>query len=271
MHSKHQFTMNQTEKQDTLKDIVNRESAASEEVKQNDIAALRAKIDTDRREIERLKDLNRKKKRTIIVLSVFLGLFAAVIAAMLINFLTYTGTNPNENTSTQTESVSQTPQSTDPVLDKANNNDPQAQLSVALRYFSGTDGFTQDKQQAVEWFIRSANNGNTKAMLLLGDCYTQGDGTEKDTRNAFKYYFMAARQDDKEGLYKVGKAYYYGTAVDKNTEKALFYLNKSASQGYDPAAKLIEIIKQDVSVQPSSTQNQTSSASAGTESTTTKQ
>lgn len=239
----------------SLKDIVSREDAASEEVKQNEIAALRERIEQDRQKIQQLNVSNRKKKTAIIWLSIFLGLFVILSGGMLANFLLYDGDFFAKNTDTFTETLSETATQQDEILTKAENNDSEAQYLMAKRYQNGTDGYEKDIQQAIEWFNRSANNQNINAMLDLADIYEQGIGTEKNNQSAFKYYFTAARLGDKQGLYKVGKFYYYGTGVDKDNDKALVYLNQSAQKDYQPAKALIEIIKQDI--QPSKPQSET--------------
>ena len=237
--------MSEKEKINTLKDIVLREDAASEEVKQNEIAVLRNKIEEKNRKIEYLEERNRRKKTAVIWLSILLGLVVVALCSVLIFAYTNNYRFSTDEISDDMQTSTETTVEQDQIENLANNNDDKAQLAMGQRYYSGADGYKQDKQQALEWFTRSANNGNTDAMKLLAVMYETGEGTEKNNQSAFKYYFMAARQGDKESLYKVGKCYYYGVAVDKNTEKALIYLDKAAAQSYQPAIALIDIIKQE--------------------------
>ncbi len=236
--------MDETNKTTTLKDIVSNEDATSENVKQSEIVTLRQKIDEKKDEIERLQIANQKKKTAIIWLSILLGL--CLIGYIVGGVYMYTNGfdfsfSPSD---TMTETLSETATTKDEILEKANKNDSQAQLLMAQRYYNGTEGYQVDKEQALEWFTRSANNGNLEAMKLLATMYETGDGTEKNLQSAFKYYFTATRQKDKEALYKVGKFYYYGTAVEQNTEKALLYLNQAAEQDYQPAKTLVNLIKE---------------------------
>jgi len=252
--------MNDTNKT-TLKDIVSNEDATSENVKQSEIATLRQKIDEKKKEIQQLQINNRKKKIAIIWLSIFLGLCLIGYCVEGVYMYTNGWDFSFSPSNTPTETLSQTPTSTDEILDKANNNDSQAQLLIAQRYYNGTEGYTMDKQQALEWFTRSANNGNLEAMKLLATMYETGDGIEKNLQSAFKYYFTASRQEDKEALYKVGKFYYYAIAVEQNTEKALFYLKQSAEQNYQPAVTLINLIKEQNNSTTTTKENNPSSTS----------
>ncbi|MBO6117064.1 MAG: sel1 repeat family protein [Bacteroidales bacterium] len=238
--------MGDLNKTETLKDIVNRESAASEEVKQNEIAAYRQIIENNRREIEALTAANKKKKAAVIWLSIILGLVLVGICVYTVLYNPFGLLDLNSENNIASQTLTETTSEEDTLQQAADKNDDKAQLALGQRYFSGTDGYKTDKVQAAEWFARSANNGNVTAMLLLAKMYETGEGIEKNNQSAFKYYFMAAREDDKEALYKTGKCYYYGNAVEKNTEKALFYLNKSASQNYTPAVTLINLIKEDI-------------------------
>lgn len=52
------------------------------------------------------------------------------------------------------------------------------------------------------------------------------------------------KKNDKEILYLVGKMYFYGINYEKNKNLGLTLLNKSASQGYKEATKLLNTIAQ---------------------------
>lgn len=233
--------MTDTKEKTTLADIVKSQDANSEEVKQNDIAKLRARIEEDRNTIEDLQRKNHTKKIAIIWLSIVLGLLVigcvvyycmCIIQPAQINSM-------ETNTETLVETITE-----DVVLKQANEGNAESQYTIAERYLNGTDNYEKDEQQAIEWYIRSATNGNVKSMLKLADYYSKAEEPKKDNKSAFKYYFLAAKNGNKEGLYNVGKAYYYGVGVEKNTEKAIMYLEKAAQQGLSIAQTLIAIIKE---------------------------
>lgn len=250
-------------KKESLKDIVLKEDATSEDIKQGEIAALKTKIEYHRRIIEDLQAKNHKKKIAIIWLSIVVGLLMTTAIGVAVDMCNLDGKYTSnlfgigniEQTTTQT--MTENYEHEDEIEKQASSNNSDAQYILAMRYYSGIDGYQEDKVQAMEWLTRSANNGNIKAMMFLAQMYEMGDGIEKNNQTAFKYYFTATRQEDKEALYKVGKYYYEGLGVDKNEEKAIIYLNKSADLNYSPAKALLDIIKQNNVHQQQNTETST--------------
>ncbi len=228
----------------SLKDLVKKESASSEETKQNEIAALRQKIEADKQEIERLKRNNNTKKVWIIVLGCIIVIGAGVAVYYYYMSRNSSSIMPITQTTTETLSESVTQDEQEQTQNKEIEN-PNAQYEMAKHYLNGTNGVAIDKDKAVYWLTKSADNGNTAAMITLGNMYEIGDAVEKSNKTAFRYYFTASRSEDKQALYKVGKFYYYGMGVDKNIEKATFYLRKSAQEDYQPAKALLDLIKKE--------------------------
>ena len=62
-------------------------------------------------------------------------------------------------------------------------------------YYNG-EGVTQDYEEAVEWFTKSAEQGLREAQHRLGNCYNKGKGVTKDYREAVKWLTKAAEQGD---------------------------------------------------------------------------
>ncbi|RIA84426.1 hypothetical protein C1645_832271, partial [Glomus cerebriforme] len=46
----------------------------------------------------------------------------------------------------------------------------------------------KDKNQAFEWYLKFANNGNSLAQYYLGNCFENSLGTTKNDEQAFKCY-----------------------------------------------------------------------------------
>ena len=55
-------------------------------------------------------------------------------------------------------------------------------------------GVDEDPQQAVEWFMKSARQGDPEAQYALGVCYNEGLGVERDVDEAREWYARAAEQ-----------------------------------------------------------------------------
>ena len=140
------------------------------------------------------------------------------------------------------------------------------QYNLANRYYDG-NGIEQDYSKAVEWYRKSAEQGNADAQRKLGDCYYNGDIVEKDIdeaekwytkaaeqqniysmrqvgiielgknnyEEAFKYFIKAAENGDAEAQNRAAVRYSNGQGVNKNMEKARYWWEKSANQGYEKA------------------------------------
>ena len=153
---------------------------------------------------------------------------------------------------------------------RAQQGDPDAQYSTALKYYYGRDinqnfqtaaywfreaaaqgharaqayigamylfGKTikQDKEQAIDWIQKSANQFEPIGMTLLGQMYLEGDGVKKDTQLAIHWLTQAAENEDPVAQIYLGQIYLYGNSVEKNLEKAFNWTNRAA-QYDDPVA-----------------------------------
>jgi hypothetical protein len=153
---------------------------------------------------------------------------------------------------------------------RAQQGDPNAQYSIALKHYYGRDveqnfqlsfywfreaavqghsraqaylgamllfGKTikHDKKQAVEWIMKSANSQEPFGMTLLGQIYLEGNGVEKNADMAVKWLTMAAELEDPVAQLCLGQMYLYGKGVDKDLELA-FQWTFRAGQFDDPVA-----------------------------------
>ncbi|GBB88415.1 hypothetical protein RclHR1_00150011 [Rhizophagus clarus] len=99
--------------------------------------------------------------------------------------------------------------------------------------------------KAFEWYSKSSEGGNIKAMYKLGILYECGYGVIKDKKKAFKWYLKSAKGGYKLALYKVGYCCYYGKCtfnvgnyyhdgkiIPKDEEKWFYWNRKAAINGY---------------------------------------
>ena len=61
-------------------------------------------------------------------------------------------------------------------------------------------GVQQDREKAVEWYRKAANQGDAAAQLNLGLSYYNGEGVEKNLNKALEWFEKAAKQGDKDAL-----------------------------------------------------------------------
>lgn len=73
--------------------------------------------------------------------------------------------------------------------------DHWAQYAVGFAFEFGTTG-EQNYKKAVEWYRKSAEQGNAWSQNRLGECYLNGNGTQKDLREAKKWFELASEQGD---------------------------------------------------------------------------
>jgi TPR repeat protein/serine/threonine protein kinase len=72
---------------------------------------------------------------------------------------------------------------------------PRAQMSLGQAFSSGHMGLPKDQAQAVQWFLKAAEQGDVAAMRLIAGQYHFGDGIQKSPSDAIRWYRKAAQLD----------------------------------------------------------------------------
>lgn len=81
-------------------------------------------------------------------------------------------------------------------------------------------------EEAVSWFRRAADNGNTEAMNWLGDCYILGNGVTKSEMEAVSWFRWAADKGNAGAMRRLGICYRNGWGVLKDQKQADYWFNK---------------------------------------------
>ena len=111
---------------------------------------------------------------------------------------------------------------------RAEPNDAEAQYKLGERYFQG-----KDKEEAVKWYRRAAEQGHAQAQGQLGYCYAFGEGVAEDEGEAVKWYKKAADQGGAGAQYRLGMHYHFdGQGVAKDAMEAVKWYRKAADQGH---------------------------------------
>ena len=108
----------------------------------------------------------------------------------------------------------------------AAKNDAVAQYNLGAWYLE-----QKDASKAVHWLGISANQGNKKAQVDLGEMFYKGDLIFQDYAKAAKYWQMAAEQGDVLAQYRIGLMYADGTGVTKNLNEARKWLYMATLHG----------------------------------------
>ena len=86
---------------------------------------------------------------------------------------------------------------------------------------------------ALSYFEDATREGNSDALVRMGELLYSGKGTEQDFSKAIWAFEMAIIIDANcDALRALGICYVDGDGVEKDVEKGLIYLNRSASQGH---------------------------------------
>lgn len=96
--------------------------------------------------------------------------------------------------------------------------------------------------ERVQNMINKANNGDVRAMEILGDCYLRGEGVKKDNAMAHKYYMNAAEGGSIPGRYMVGMDYLTGEGVQKSISSAKIHIEIAADAGLAKAQYILGLM-----------------------------
>lgn len=113
----------------------------------------------------------------------------------------------------------------------AESGNAQAQFNLGLRHEQGTNGVTQDADEAVRWYEKAAAQGHRDAIHNLAVMYFRGKGVAQDDRKAFYWFARNAEAGDGEAQFNLGVMYGAGRGTGKDVERARQWYEKAAAQG----------------------------------------
>ncbi|MBQ2885265.1 MAG: sel1 repeat family protein [Alphaproteobacteria bacterium] len=93
--------------------------------------------------------------------------------------------------------------------------DAKSQNQLGLIYEKGLDDIAIDKEEAVKWYQRAAEQGFPEALDNLGNCFYQGIGVSLNYKEAVKWYTKAAEQGYNISQNRLGNCYFHGKGVEK--------------------------------------------------------
>ena len=147
-------------------------------------------------------------------------------------------------------------------LQEATQGNSNAQYDVGSMYQNGR-GVKSDRSKAVEWYKKSAKQGNKQSVsrlglmranedrfgktltraekgdlesqYMLGNMYTKGIGVGTDNSKAIEWYEKSATQGYAKAEYNLGLIYYDGIGTKKNNATALKWFTRAAEQDHAAA------------------------------------
>lgn len=114
----------------------------------------------------------------------------------------------------------------------------------AAQYFYGYNllwgiGFEKNESKGVRYLRQSTEKGNSRAAVVLAECYMKGWGVDKDFDTAFSLLLKHAKENNRRGQYLLGLCYEEGAGVERNAEKAFEHYLISANLGYGLAKSTV--------------------------------
>ncbi|RHZ45478.1 hypothetical protein Glove_673g25 [Diversispora epigaea] len=88
------------------------------------------------------------------------------------------------------------------------------------------------RRQIFETYLKSAEQGNTTGFCKLGNCYLEGIGTEVDKSKGYNYCLESARRGNIVALHMLGRCYYNGDGVHRDVQKAFEYFMECTKFGF---------------------------------------
>jgi hypothetical protein len=92
-------------------------------------------------------------------------------------------------------------------------------------------GVLQDFTEAMKWYRKAAEQGDSSAQNTLGVMYRDGKGVPQDFTEAMKWYRKAAEQGNDFALADLGYMYEFGKGVERNLTVAESYYVKASELG----------------------------------------
>jgi hypothetical protein len=89
----------------------------------------------------------------------------------------------------------------------------------------------KDYGKALEWFTKSANQGDGYSMNQIGQMYRDGKGGEKNGEKALEWYTKAADRGNVDSMTYLGAAYLEGKGLKQNLGKAVKYCEMAFNSG----------------------------------------
>ena len=115
------------------------------------------------------------------------------------------------------------------------------------------NGFGTEKNltNAFNYYLQSAEKGNTKSQIKVATMFDEGIGTKKSLARAMVWYRVCAEREEVYALRRLGDIYLEGNIVEENLSEAAYWYEKAVKQNDTPSmACLAYILSCNKSVKP---------------------
>jgi len=111
----------------------------------------------------------------------------------------------------------------------AEEGDTRAMHMLGRRYIAGL-GIKEDRKKGFEWITKAAEKGNVFSMHTIGQAYLHGDTIERNVEKALYWLTKAVDNGCERSMYELGLAYLYDEGLEKDPEKARKLFEEVASK-----------------------------------------
>lgn len=113
-----------------------------------------------------------------------------------------------------------------PLFRAATCGNAYAQYNLALCLYNG-QGAAQDREHAIEWWMKAAEQGLPQAQYNLALCYATGQGVERNPQAAVLWWKKAADLGMQDAAYNLALCFHTGFGTGKDDSLARYYFQKA--------------------------------------------
>lgn len=120
--------------------------------------------------------------------------------------------------------------------------DAQAQFAVG-EMLRGGRGTRRDREEAIVWTRRAAEQGHSAAQCNLGIALFRGWGAPPDPQAAIDWWLQAAINENAYAMFNIGYVLAKGRYVKRDLVRAYWWMAEASSHGYAGAADVLTTLR----------------------------
>jgi TPR repeat protein len=113
----------------------------------------------------------------------------------------------------------------------ADAGDAEAQKMMGIMYDYG-HGVASNPAEALQWYIRSAEQGQTAVQYQVGAKYFKGENIARNYTEAARWWAMAADGGQVDAQFNLGLMYFRGLGIAQEDARAADLFRRAADQGH---------------------------------------
>jgi TPR repeat protein len=125
----------------------------------------------------------------------------------------------------------------------ANQGNPSGQNGLGYLYQQGDGGLPKDLEKANDWFLKSAQQGDSDSQFWLGEnLYLSGNKTE-----GYNWTLKASLNGSKDAQFNLGVMLQNGEGTAKDETLAIIWFIISATNENERSKQIVDNLKEKVS------------------------